>query len=284
MKAVIALSGLAGFLLIGPGLLHSHNAPIRHVVRVDAHAVTHVAMDVQSRCKFEDELSLSVPVGSGTALKLLAGSGSLEVVGVDGLQEVRAVARACASHGEFLDELDLTSEMAGSDLLLETHYPDFSGMRGWGNRYARLDLRVEVPEGMVADIQDSSGEMSLENLGALTIQDSSGEIRVHSIRGFVRIDDSSGEIALWDVTGDVEIEDGSGAIEISGVGGMVTIDDGSGDIDVEDVEGTVRIIRDGSGSIEVDGVGGDFIVERDGSGSIDFSDVRGRVDVPRKRR
>jgi len=257
MKAVIALSGLAGFLLIGPGLLHSHNAPIRHVVRVDAHAVTHVAMDVQSRCKFEEELSLSVPVGAGNALELLAGSGSLEVMGVPGLQEVRAVARA---------------------------YPDFSGMRGWGNRYARLDLRVEVPEGMVADIRDSSGEMILADLGALTIQDSSGEIEVHSIRGSVWIEDSSGAIGLWDVTGDVEIDDGSGEIEISGVGGMVTIDDGSGEIDVEDVEGTVLVVRDGSGSIEVDGVGGDFIVERDGSGSIDFSDVQGRVDVPRKRR
>jgi len=284
MKAVIALSGLAGFLLFAPALLHSHNTAIHSVVHVDTHAVTHVAMNAQSQCKFEDELSISMPVGAGDALRLNAGSGSLEIIGVDGLREVRAVARACASHEEFLEDLDLTAEMDGSELVMETHHPDFSGMRGWGNRYARLDLRIEVPEGMVADIEDSSGEMILEGLGALNIQDSSGEIEAHRILGSVRIDDSSGEIGLWDVTGDVEIDDGSGEIEISGVSGMVTIDDNSGEINVKDVEGSVRVIRDGSGSIEVDGVGGDFIVERDGSGSIDFSNVQGTVDVPRRRR
>ena len=284
MKAVIALSGLAGILLFSPGLLRSHNPTIKHVVHVDTHAVAHVAMNVERQCKFEDELTLSMAVGAGDALKLIAGSGSLEVTGVDGLREVRAVARACASHEEFLEELDLTAEMTGSGLVMETHHPDFSGRSGWGSRYARLDLRIEVPEGMVADIEDSSGEMILANLGALTIHDSSGEIEANSIQGPVWIDDSSGEIGLWDITGDVEIEDGSGEIEISGVGGIVTIRDGSGEINVEDVEGDVRVVRDGSGSIEVDGVGGDFIVERDGSGSIHFDNVRGRVDVPRRGR
>lgn len=284
MKAVIALSGLAGFLLFVPGTLHSHGAASNRLIHVDTHAVAHVTMNAQSQCKFEDELSISMSVGAGDALRLNAGSGSLEIIGVDGLREVRAVARACASHEEFLEDLDLTAEMDGSELVMETHHPDFSGMRGWGNRYARLDLRIEVPEGMVADIEDSSGEMILEGLGALNIQDSSGEIEAHRILGSVRIDDSSGEIGLWDVTGDVEIDDGSGEIGISGVSGMVTIDDSSGEINVKDVEGSVRVIRDGSGSIEVDGVGGDFIVERDGSGSIDFSNVQGTVDVPRRRR
>ena len=284
MKAVIALSGLAGMLLFGPGLRHSHNPTINHVVHVDTHAVAHVAMDVQSQCNFEDELTLSMAVGAGDALKLIAGAGSLEVTGVDGLREMRAVARVCASHEEFLEELDLTAEMSGSDLVVETHYPDISGRSGWGNRYARLDLRIEVPEGMVADIEDSSGEMFLTKLGALTIKDSSGGIEARSIRGSVWIDDSSGEIGLWDITGDVDIEDGSGEIGISGVGGGVTLFDGSGEIEVEDVEGDVRVVRDGSGSIDVDGVGGDFIVERDGSGSIDFHNVRGTVDVPRRRR
>jgi len=284
MKAVIALSGLAGFLLFAPGILHSHGATGKHVVHVDTHAVVHMASDAQSQCKFENELSISMPVGAGDALKLLAGSGSLEVTGVAGLREVRAVARACASEEEFLEDLDLTAEMSGSNLVMETHYPDFSGRGGWGNRYARLDLRIEVPEGMAADIEDSSGEIVLANLGGLTLDDSSGEIEAHGIHGSVWIKDSSGEIGLWDITGDVEIDDGSGEIEVSGVSGMVTISDNSGEIDVRDVEGDVRVVRDGSGSIDVDGVGGDFIVERDGSGSIDFDNVRGKVDLPRRRR
>ena len=284
MKAVIALSGLAGLVLFGPGLLRSHNPTHRRVIHMDTHASAHAVDLGRDRCRFEAEREMTAPVNFGEELRVLAGSGSLEVVGVDGLDEVRAVARACASHEEFLEDLRLTADGDGATLLIETHYPDGSKLRSWGQRYARLDLRLEVPEGLLADIRDSSGWMSLSNLGDLVIDDSSGEIEVHSIQGFVWIDDSSGEITLWDITGDVEIEDGSGEIDLSGVGGMVTIDDGSGEIRAMDIDGTVRVVRDGSGSIEVDGIGGDFIVERDGSGGIDFSNVTGKVDVPRRRR
>jgi hypothetical protein len=251
---------------------------------VDTHVAAHVLRNVQDQCRFEAERTLTAQAGRGDILRLSAGSGSLEVVGVSGLNEIRATARACASHEEFLGDLQLSSARDGSTVVLETHYPDWSGQGGWGQRYARLDLRVEVPEGMEADILDSSGEILVTDLGELTIKDSSGEIEVRSIQGSVRIDDSSGEIFLRDVTGNVEIDDGSGEIDVSGIGGGVTVDDGSGEITARDVVGNVRVVRDGSGSIEVDGVGGDFIVERDGSGSIEYRNVSGTVDVPRKRR
>jgi len=284
MKTVIALSGLAGLVLFGPPILHFHHASHTRVVDVDTHVATHVLHNAQSQCRFEAERTLAVPASDGDRLRLTAGSGSLEVVGVGGLDEVRATARACASHEEFLEDLQLASARDGSTLVVETRYPDWGNQGGWGQRYARLDLRLEVPEGMMADIRDSSGEMKVANLGDLVIDDSSGEIEVRDIRGSVRIDDSSGEINLWAVTGNVEIKDGSGEIDVSEVGGMLTVDDGSGEINARDVDGTVRVVRDGSGSIEVDGVGGDFVVERDGSGSIHFRNVAGTVDVPRKRR
>jgi len=284
MKAVIAISGLAGFVLFGPPILHSVHRAHSHVKPLEPHAVAHAIGEVQGQCRYEAQRDLKASVGSGELLRLMAGSGSLEVVGVPGLTQVRASARACASHEEFLEDLRLTSSTEGSGLLIETHYPDFSGRGGWGERYARLDLRVEVPEGMRAEIRDSSGGMVLSGLGDLDLDDSSGEIEAHDMLGNVFVQDNSGEITLRNVTGDVEIEDGSGEIDLSGIGGAVTLNDGSGEINARDVQGTVRVVRDGSGSIEVDGVGGDFIVERDGSGSIHFQNVAGRVDVPRKRR
>jgi hypothetical protein len=284
MKAVIVLSGLAGFVLFGPKLIHSHHVTHHHAIRVAPGVAAHMGNVGQSSCEFEEELTFDVGVGSGDVLRVYAGSGSLEVVGVDGLGQVRAVARACASHREFLEELDLTAEMEGSALVVRTHYPDFRGTGGWNNRYARLDLRMEVPGGMVADIQDSSGGIRVEGLGALTIQDGSGEIEAIDIAGAVEIDDSSGEVDLRNVTGDVVIDDGSGEINVIDMRGDLIIEDGSGEIDVEGVEGSVRVIRDGSGSIAVEDVSGDFIVERDGSGSIRHSGVSGRVDIPRKGR
>jgi len=284
MKAVIALSGLAGFILFGPPLIHSVHRAHSHAKAPEPHEVPHASGEVQGQCRYEAQRDLTASIGAGELLRLAAGSGSLEVVGVPGLNQVRASARACASHEEFLEDLRLSSSTEDSGLFIETHYPDFSGRGGGGERYARLDLRVEVPEGMRAEIRDSSGGIVLSGLGDLDLTDSSGEIEATDMLGNVFIDDSSGEITLRDVAGDVEIEDGSGEIDLSGIGGAVTVNDGSGEINAQAVQGTVRVVRDGSGSIEVDGVGGDFIVERDGSGSIHFRNVAGQVDVPKKRR
>ncbi len=313
MKSVIALSALAGMVLLGPAhdsfrpgsfrfdsVRHSTTPETGMVARADAHPAMeegsgvhpvvrsrlHPAgqpvSEVQSRCRYEAQRDLTLSAGPGDAFRLEAGSGSLEVMGVAGLDEIRVVARACASEEGYLEDLRVSSRRDGAEIFVETHYPDV-GRWSWTNGYARLDLRIQVPEGMVADIRDSSGEMRIEHLGSLRIQDGSGGMEVFSIQGDVLIDDNSGEILLRDVTGDVEIDDGSGEMHLEGIGGTVTLRDGSGEIDVLDVEGTVRVIRDGSGSINVDGVGGDFIVERDGSGGIEFRDVQGRVEIPKKR-
>jgi len=306
MKAVIVLSGLAGLAIFGPPIVkaRSHHHEVSVIVHEAAHVQkaehTHVSLDHQSDCKYEAERSLSSPAGSISVLDLKAGSGFLEVVGVEGLGEVRATGRACASHEEFLEELQLASEMDGSTLVMETLHPDLSGWGG-GNRYARLDLRIEVPAGMAAEILDGSGEIGISGLGSLRIQDGSGEIvatairgdlaiqdgsgevEIHGVSGFVKVEDGSGAVVVEDVGADVEIHDSSGEIEIRGVDGSVTLMDSSGGIEVEDVGGFVKVVSDSSGEITVDGVGGDFIVERDGSGGIQFENVEGTVTIPRKK-
>ena len=309
MKAVIALSGLAGVVLFGPPLVralsHDHHhvtVTVHDVSHEVSHAVSHaVHSGDQSQCRYEAERSFQVGVGSGVDLQLFAGSGDLEVVGVEGLSEVRAVARACASHEEYLEELQLSHEESGSTLTVETLYPEFSGRWNGGQRYARLDLRLEVPWGMDAKIEDGSGEASLWDLGtldirdgsgelaignimgALSVEDGSGEIQIQGVEGSVTIEDGSGEIALRSVGGDVEIDDGSGEIDIANVMGSVFLTDSSGEIDVQDVAVDVTVRRDSSGSIEVSDVGGDFTVHRDGGGGIRHSNVAGTVDIPKRR-
>jgi hypothetical protein len=285
MKAVIFLSGLAGLVIFGPPVLRSRIHHPEISVIVHDHVRTPDRHGGQSDCRFEAERSLRVPAGSVRELRLQAGSGSLEVVGVDGLGEVRAVARACASHEEFLDDLQVTSETEGSTLVMETHYPDQRDWRG-GNRYARLDLRVEVPGGLAADIQDGSGEMGVANLGSTFIQDGSGEVVIDGIDGDLTVQDGSGQlekVVLKGVGADVEIHDSSGELEITGIGGSLTLHDSSGEIGVQDVVGSVTVVQDGSGGIDVRGVGGDFIVERDGSGDIEYAEVQGAVKIPKKK-
>ena len=157
---------------------------------------------------------------------------------------------------------------------------------GWNfinNGYARLDLVIEVPARMAADISDGSGSVEIVNLGDVDLTDGSGEINGRDLHGNIRIHDGSGSITLTDVAGEVEIRDGSGSIDLRNVAGMIDVTDGSGEVEITGARNSVRI-SDSSGSIGVRDVAGDFTVERDGSGGIDYANVRGRVDLPRRRR
>lgn len=266
---------------------NDHAVHVEHVVDVEAILEqVHVAVDVQVRhsdaCEYVVDREVSISATAGQLLRLSAGSGELRVEGREGLSEVRAVGTACASDESFLDDLTLTIEQVGGEIVLSAHYPE---SRNWtGNRTAKIDLVVEMPLGMSADIDDSSGSMEIMGSGALKIDDSSGSILVRDANGSVDIDDSSGEVDVFDVAGDVSIDDGSGSIEVQGVEGSVYLEDGSGSISVEDVGMNVVVGNDGSGSINVQNVLGDFSVRNDGSGGIRHSGVEGTVDVPEDRR
>jgi hypothetical protein len=290
-----------GYGLVGFGgdfamNLLAQDHPSAHPVRVrvaspvvDVKAADPVVrVDVRVRdsgpCRYEAERSVKLDASASGRLRLDAGAGELKVVGVEGLGEVRAVGRACASNEDDLDALQVSLEDRGGELALETHYPDHSSM-GWrGEHYARIDLTVEVPRGMSVDVDDSSGDLSVSGTGELNIDDSSGSLTVQDVIGSVRVDDSSGDIEVSGVKGDVEIEDGSGGIDVRDVQGSVRLDDGSGGIDVSGVGRDVLVSDDGSGSIVVRDVQGDFTVRSDGSGSVRYSGVQGSVNIPRDKR
>jgi DUF4097 and DUF4098 domain-containing protein YvlB len=134
-----------------------------------------------------------------------------------------------------VDDIDFVLYRNGSTVELETDVPLRDN--------AHLDLVIEMPEDMAAAIFHEAGDINVQDID------------------FVYIDDESGNIDIRDIFFDVEIVDGSGHIDIFNVDGSVEIDDESGDIDVDDI-------------------GGDFYVYYDGSGSIRYRNVRGRVDIP----
>ncbi len=237
------------------------------------------------RCEFGTELSAELSASESDRLRVSAGSGSLVVEGRSGASAVTVTATACASEEWMLEEMEVVLERRGSTLDLETFYPDRSWRRRpWrGGGYARIDLRVDVPPGMDAEIDDGSGSVTLSGLGDLTVDDGSGELYVEDIRGSVDIDDGSGEIEIRDVQGDVFVDDGSGSMDIVGVVGSVTVEDGSGSIEIRDVGQDVLAYEIGSGTIRVSGVEGNFTVRDGRHERIRYSDVRGVVDIPEPR-
>lgn len=242
-----------------------------------------LAAQDQDQCRHEAQRSATVEAGGARRILVEAGAGSLKIEGKPGLTSVTIRGRACASSADLLEEIQLSARRDGGDVVVKANNRDNDGWNFRGNEYARLDVVMEVPARIAAEIDDGSGSIDLSNLGAVRIDDGSGEIVADNLQGDVDIEDGSGEIRLIDVTGRVTIEDGSGEIELRNIGGAIDIDDGSGEIDIRGARNSVRV-SDASGSIDVVDVDGDFIVTADGSGSIDYDNVKGRVDIPRKRR
>ena len=226
----------------------------------------------------------SADAKGASLVDVIALAGSLEIRGVEGLTEVRVKGTARASDEDYLDEIKLRVERSGNRVLVVAVIPQRRNT--WNNNMHRgLDLVIEVPKGIALDVEDSSGELEISDVGTLDLEDSSGDIELENITGAVRVDDSSGEMRISNVRGEVRVDDSSGDIMIRDITGRVIIDDdSSGDIDVTDVSGSVEITSDTSGDIDVRRVGGDFTVAHDGSGSIRHSGVKGEVSVPESRR
>ena len=213
--------------------------------------------------EYPETRELSVDASGADLLELVTGAGSLIVEGVAGLDAVEVDAQIVVdvisdSKGRKLAEEKVVLELdrSGDKIRLKAEFEN--GAWDWGSS-GRVDVVVRAPTGL-----------------ELAIYDGSGSMRVGGFEADVRIDDGSGSIVV-DTVGALNLEDGSGSIKVKNASGDVYINDGSGSITVDTVEGTVTI-DDGSGGIDVSDVSEDLIIVDDGSGSVNFHDVRGTVE------
>ena len=227
-----------------------------------------------------------VDAAGARTVEVEAAAGSLRVEGRPGLRQVQVIGTARSSSQQFLNRIRLIAERRGDVVFIKADIPD----RGNGsffhdNNWAALDLVIQVPQGINADVSDGSGEAKILNVGSLEAADGSGDFTVDGATGTVRVTDGSGSLKIQNVGGDVKVSDGSGEIDVRNVTGSFTVEsDGSGSIHASDIRGSVIVESDGSGEIEVSKVGRDFRVDSKGSGSIDYATVSGLVVIPERHR
>ena len=225
-----------------------------------------------------------VDAGGARMVQVEAGAGSLRIEGRAGLRQVQVRGTARSSSQAVLNQIKLISERRGDVVFIKSDMPEHDE-RNWNdNHWAALDLVIEVPQGINADIADGSGEMHIVNLGSVDVTDGSGSVSIEGA-GEVTLNDGSGEVTIDNIRGDVRVSDGSGDINVRNVTGSFTVkNDGSGGITASDIRGSVIVQNDGSGEIEATKIGRNFTVESKGSGSINFREVSGQVDIPSRHR
>ena len=252
-------------------------------------------------CKFRADRAGGVDSKGVEKVVIRAGAGDMKIVGRSNAVRVEARGTACAGKQDLLDASQISVHRDGNIIYVETTLPQNNdGGWNWGkDSYAYIDVGIALPSNVPVEATDSSGDTTVEDLVALTIQDSSGDLEIHRVAGFTDVTDSSGDLDIDDAgsvrvrdsSGDIEIgqvregveitSDSSGDIHIAQVGGNVRVaQDSSGGIRVEDVKGNVIIDSDSSGDIYAGHVGGDFTVSEDSSGDIDHDSVSGKVTIP----
>ncbi len=193
-----------------------------------------------------------------------AGAGSMTVNGDAGAKSIRVTATIQVDENDeekareiIAKRLTLTLDRDGDSVVLQSFFKN--GM--WSGADGSVKLEIVMPAGIPLRVDDGSGSILIEDIGAdVEVDDGSGSLKIYNV-GAVDIDDGSGSIMVEQASGDVTIVDGSGSITINKVGGSVTIDDGSGSINVRDVEKDLIIAEDGSGGLSIVDVRGN--IERD---------------------
>ncbi|MCP3129287.1 DUF4097 domain-containing protein [Shewanella sp. KJ2020] len=198
------------------------------------------------------------------------GAGSLEIIGVEGLTQIKLVADIYSNDDS---KVILTLEKKANKAMLKADFEQES----FNNYSPYIDLKLQVPAGLALDIDDGSGAILINKMTAdIKVKDGSGELVIHGGNN-VSIDDGSGAIEVTQLNGNLAITDGSGAITVTDIKGNITIDDGSGEIAVANVQNTVSI-TDGSGDINVINTKGLSILAA-GSGDVTFDKIDGPVSM-----
>ncbi len=213
------------------------------------------------------------------------GSGHLVIRGRQGASMVSSTASVHGSQQDDVDGVKLITERQGDAIVVRAVRPD----QGWrwgmtlfrGRRNLTIDLTVDVPPDVHLALDNGSGDAQLDNVGPVTLDAGSGDVRMRGVNGAAKLSTGSGGADLSDIHGDVVASTGSGELTIAGVTGSVEIRDaGSGGINIRQVSGGVHLGDMGSGGVTADNVGGDLTVDSKGSGSVSYTNIKGRVSVP----
>ncbi|MEI8612416.1 hypothetical protein P4S54_01340 [Shewanella sp. PP-He15 brown] len=201
------------------------------------------------------------------------GAGSLEIIGVEGLTQIKLVADIYSNKDSNDSKLILTLEKKANKAKLKADFEQ----NGFNNYSSYIDLKLQVPANLALDIDDGSGAILISKMTAdINVKDGSGELIINGGNN-VSIDDGSGDIEVSKISGNLTIDDGSGAIKVTDIRSNIAIDDGSGNIEVANVQSAVTI-TDGSGNINVFNTKGLTILAA-GSGDVKFNKIDGPVSM-----
>ncbi len=101
--------------------------------------------------------------------------------------------------------------------------PDLDAVPGGGGN-VRLDITLNVPQSVAADVTTQEGDVLLDGLnGSQTVVSNGGAVHLTNVQGTVVVEKSGGSTSVRQVKGSVQVSGSGGDVEITNVSGPVTV-------------------------------------------------------------
>jgi putative adhesin len=135
---------------------------------------------------------------------------------------------------------------------------------------ARADLVVLVPKGERVAVHLAVGAVTVANVdGELRVHTHSAPVTASGTRGMLAVDVDAGEVRVSDAQGELDVDTGSGSVDVTKFSGSdLTVDTGSGEVTGSDLTADELGVDTGSGEIRLAGVTSPRLSLETGSGGI----------------
>lgn len=233
-------------------------------------------------------------VGTGGSLRVETDCSSIEIVGVEGSNDV-SVHALLKGHQRDLDEFEITASRNGEHI--EIVGKSLRARRWWmfGGDDLNVTFSVKVPKTFSVTTYTAGGDIVLRDVkGSINGKTSGGDLKLSNVSGPVALHTSGGTITANHLDGTIHLETSGGDIRVSDVKGDVKVNTSGGDIRLRAIEGRVSASTSGGDvmvqvprgyrGIHVETSGGDIdiVVPRELSATIDAQTSGGEVssDLP----
>jgi Putative adhesin len=135
---------------------------------------------------------------------------------------------------------------------------------------ARADLVVRVPRGERVAVHLAVGAVTVANVdGELRVHTQSAPVTASGTRGTLSIDVGAGEVRISDAQGELNVDTGSGSVDVTKFSGSdLSVETGSGEVTGSDLTADELGVDTGSGEIRLAGVTSPRLSLETGSGGI----------------
>ena len=191
---------------------------------------------VEKSFQVQPGVHLTVSTSGGEIRVTPSADSSVKVVAKEHIH-----ASSDAEADKVLEDLELTIEQRGNEVVASAHYKRDSGFHFGFWPPVQVDFVITTPKDTSTELKTSGGEIVVGDLdGSLRAHTSGGEVKLGKMGSDVDASTSGGDVDMEQAAGKAKLETSGGNVSVGRVVGPAHLRTSGGDIRVDSVENTLN--------------------------------------------